>query len=117
MGASHAAAQKGVSPNARYSRAAPATAAAMRPARVSNRRFMRGTSIVYVCCGVWQDNGLSQMKFIRFEYRQQRHVGVLTNNGIAPVQSIDPQIPNDLLAIIQTGAAAGIRVGDGIGTV
>jgi 2-keto-4-pentenoate hydratase/2-oxohepta-3-ene-1,7-dioic acid hydratase in catechol pathway len=57
------------------------------------------------------------MKFIRFEYRQERHVGVVTDRGIAPVQSINPKVPDDLLAIIQTGAGKELRNVSGVETV
>ena len=57
------------------------------------------------------------MKFIRFEYRQERHVGVVTNQGIAPVQAINPKVPDDLLAIIQTGAAVELRNVDCAATI
>src|SRR5271163_4742465 len=54
------------------------------------------------------------MKFIRFEYRGERHVGLVTDRGIVPVQAIHPQVPDDLLAIIQTGAAAKLRNGNSV---
>src|SRR5579862_1256910 len=57
------------------------------------------------------------MKFIRFEYRQERHVGILTERGIAPVQAINPRVPDDLLEIIQTGAASELRVANGVETI
>ena len=57
------------------------------------------------------------MKFIRFEYRLERHVGVVTDQGIAPVQAINPKVPDDLLAIIQTGAAVELRNVDGAATI
>jgi 2-keto-4-pentenoate hydratase/2-oxohepta-3-ene-1,7-dioic acid hydratase in catechol pathway len=57
------------------------------------------------------------MKFIRFEYRQARHVGIVTERGIAPVQAINPRVPDDLLAIIQTGAAGELHVANGVETI
>jgi 2-keto-4-pentenoate hydratase/2-oxohepta-3-ene-1,7-dioic acid hydratase in catechol pathway len=51
------------------------------------------------------------VKFIRFKYDSRCHVGVVTAHGIAPVELIDAKrgthTPNDLLAIIQTGAHLG----------
>lgn len=53
----------------------------------------------------------SIVKFIRFDHRNQRHTGVVTERGIAPIQLINArhglQTPNDLLAIIQTAAHVG----------
>src|ERR1700722_15019772 len=55
---------------------------------------------------LWQDPGYGKimtylnMKFIRFEYRQEKHVGVLTDQGIAPVQAINPRVPDNLLELI-----------------
>jgi 2-keto-4-pentenoate hydratase/2-oxohepta-3-ene-1,7-dioic acid hydratase in catechol pathway len=57
------------------------------------------------------------MKFIRFDYQSETHVGVLTERGIAPVQVINPKVPDDLLAIIQTGAADELRDVEGAETV
>src|SRR5580698_2664930 len=58
------------------------------------------------------------MKFIRFDYQNQRHVGVITPQGIAPVEAINAKlglrVPNDLLAIIQTEAATQLRGFDGV---
>lgn len=51
------------------------------------------------------------MKFIRFDYENRRHVGVVTERGIAPIELINARrglkTPDDLLAIIQTGAQVG----------
>jgi 2-keto-4-pentenoate hydratase/2-oxohepta-3-ene-1,7-dioic acid hydratase in catechol pathway len=58
------------------------------------------------------------MKFIRFDYQNQRDIGIVTDRGIAPVGEINArlglQLPNDLLAIIQTSAHQQI---DNIGNV
>jgi 2-keto-4-pentenoate hydratase/2-oxohepta-3-ene-1,7-dioic acid hydratase in catechol pathway len=51
------------------------------------------------------------VKFIRFDHRNQRHTGVVTKSGIAPIELINARhglkTPDDLLAIIQTGAKVG----------
>ena len=51
------------------------------------------------------------MKFIRFDYQNRRHVGVVTARGIASIELINAKhglrTPDDLLAIIQTGAHVG----------
>lgn len=51
------------------------------------------------------------MKFIRFDFETRRHTGVVTERGIAPIESINARrglrTPDDLLAIIQTGAQVG----------
>ena len=61
------------------------------------------------------------MKLIRFRYQQQTHTGVLTPEGIAPVAEINArkgtQAPDDLLAIIQRGAAAQLRDVAGVPTL
>src|SRR5271170_253503 len=61
------------------------------------------------------------MKFIRFEHQNQRHAGVLTADGIAPVEAVNAtlglHVPNDLLAIIQTGAAAQLGDLTGVETI
>ena len=53
----------------------------------------------------------SIVKFIRFDHRNQRHTGVVTERGIAPIQLINArhglQTPDDLLAIIQTARMCG----------
>ena len=47
------------------------------------------------------------MKLLRFSYHGQAHAGVVTPNGIVPVTEINAKlgstIPNDLLAIIESG--------------
>jgi 2-keto-4-pentenoate hydratase/2-oxohepta-3-ene-1,7-dioic acid hydratase in catechol pathway len=58
------------------------------------------------------------MKFIRFDYQNQRHVGVITPGGIAPVEEINAKlglrVPNDLLEIIRTEASSELRGFDGV---
>lgn len=55
------------------------------------------------------------MKFIRFEYRNRPHVGVLASGGIAPIPWINAKhgldTPDDLLEIIRTGAHVGNPAG------
>jgi 2-keto-4-pentenoate hydratase/2-oxohepta-3-ene-1,7-dioic acid hydratase in catechol pathway len=62
------------------------------------------------------------MKFVRFEYANRGpHVGVLTDGGIAPIEAINARhglhIPDDLLAIIQTGAARQMKDFAGVETI
>lgn len=61
------------------------------------------------------------MKFIRFDYRSERHVGLLTPNGVTPIDVLNQRyglhVPNDLLAIIQTGAAEQLRGVDGVESI
>lgn len=61
------------------------------------------------------------MKFVRFEYENQRHAGVITDRGVAPVEAFNAKrglrVPNDLLAIIQTGAAEEFDDFDGVETI
>jgi 2-keto-4-pentenoate hydratase/2-oxohepta-3-ene-1,7-dioic acid hydratase in catechol pathway len=61
------------------------------------------------------------MKFIRFDFENRRHVGVVTESGIAPIESINAlrglRVPNDLLAIIQTRAAEELIDLDGVETI
>jgi 2-keto-4-pentenoate hydratase/2-oxohepta-3-ene-1,7-dioic acid hydratase in catechol pathway len=62
------------------------------------------------------------MKFVRFEHANQGpHVGVLVDRGIAPIEAINAKhglhIPDDLLAIIQTGSAPGVRHVSGVETI
>lgn len=61
------------------------------------------------------------MKLIRFDYQNQRHSGVVTANGIAPIETINARqglrVPNDILAIIQTEAQRQIGPLDGIETI
>ena len=51
------------------------------------------------------------MKLIRFDFENRRRTGVVTDRGIAPIESINARrglrTPDDLLAIIQTGAQVG----------
>jgi 2-keto-4-pentenoate hydratase/2-oxohepta-3-ene-1,7-dioic acid hydratase in catechol pathway len=58
------------------------------------------------------------MKFIRFDYQGQRHTGLVTPQGIAPVAAINEKrglhVPNDLFGIIQTGTANQLRDFDGV---
>jgi len=53
------------------------------------------------------------MKLIRFSYHNKLHAGVLAAGGIAPVEEINAKlgvhVPNDILAIIQTGTAEELR--------
>lgn len=61
------------------------------------------------------------MKFIRFDYQNQRHVGVLTARGVAPIESVNAKyglcVPNDMLVIIQTGASEQLETLDGVETI
>jgi 2-keto-4-pentenoate hydratase/2-oxohepta-3-ene-1,7-dioic acid hydratase in catechol pathway len=61
------------------------------------------------------------MKFLTFDYRGERHCGVVTALGVAPVSEINAKLgtkaPDDLLSIIQTGAAAQLRSFDGVETI
>src|SRR5580704_5813594 len=61
------------------------------------------------------------MKFVRFEHENHRHVGVLTTGGIAPMEAVNARrgsrVPNDLLAIIQSGAVEQIDNLDGVETI
>ncbi len=61
------------------------------------------------------------MKLIRVEYQNQRHVGIVTQKGIVPVEAINAKqnrkVPNDLLAIIQGGGIADLGPLDGIETI
>jgi 2-keto-4-pentenoate hydratase/2-oxohepta-3-ene-1,7-dioic acid hydratase in catechol pathway len=58
------------------------------------------------------------MKFIRFDYQNKRHIGVITAGGIAPVEAINAKlglrVPNDLLEIIQTGTSEQLAGFDGV---
>lgn len=53
------------------------------------------------------------MKLIRFLHHGQVHAGVVTTNGIAPINEINAKfgskVPNDLLAIIQSGDLTPLR--------
>jgi 2-keto-4-pentenoate hydratase/2-oxohepta-3-ene-1,7-dioic acid hydratase in catechol pathway len=59
------------------------------------------------------------VKFIRFEYQNRPHAGVVVGSGIAPVELINAKrgtrTPDDLLAMIQTGAP--VANPDGIETI
>lgn len=61
------------------------------------------------------------MKLIRFEHSGAIHAGVLAGDGIAPVPEINARrgtrIPDDLLAIIQSGDIEPLRDLTGVGTV
>jgi 2-keto-4-pentenoate hydratase/2-oxohepta-3-ene-1,7-dioic acid hydratase in catechol pathway len=62
------------------------------------------------------------MKFVRFEHANRGpHVGVLTDRGVAPIEAINARhglhIPDDLLAIIQTGVAPGVSHVTGVETI
>lgn len=62
------------------------------------------------------------MKFIRFEYANSKHVGVVEGEGVAPVEEINAKrgtrIPNDLLAIVDLdGAAAALGDLRGVATI
>jgi 2-keto-4-pentenoate hydratase/2-oxohepta-3-ene-1,7-dioic acid hydratase in catechol pathway len=58
------------------------------------------------------------MKLIRFEYRGKRQCGVLLGGQIAPVSEINARrgahVPNDLLAIIQSGDLEPLRTLGGV---
>ncbi len=58
------------------------------------------------------------MKLLRFKHHGQRHTGVLAAQGVVAIEEINAKsgtrIPNDLLAIIQTGAQQQIGNLDGI---
>jgi 2-keto-4-pentenoate hydratase/2-oxohepta-3-ene-1,7-dioic acid hydratase in catechol pathway len=57
------------------------------------------------------------MKLIRFEHNGTRHAGIVTGAGIVPVPEINARrgttIPDDLLAIIQSGALPALREAGG----
>jgi len=62
------------------------------------------------------------MKFIRFDSGDGKpHTGVINDRGIAPVELINAKyglrVPDDLLAIIQTGTAAQLRDTGGVETI
>ncbi len=60
------------------------------------------------------------MKLIRFEYQGTIHCGVVTGGGAVPVAEINARrgtkVPDDVLAIIQQGAAASLDA-TGIGAI
>ena len=53
------------------------------------------------------------MKLLRFSYQGQAHAGVVTTKGIVPVTEINAKlgskIPNDLLAIIESGDLTALK--------
>ncbi len=61
------------------------------------------------------------MKLIRFRYKGEKHAGVLTAQGVAPVTEINARhgthVPNDLLAIIQSGDLEPLRNLDHVAAV
>lgn len=61
------------------------------------------------------------MKFVRFEYEDRRHAGVLTDRGVVLIEAVNARrglhVPNDLLAIIQTGSAEQLDDLDGVETI
>jgi 2-keto-4-pentenoate hydratase/2-oxohepta-3-ene-1,7-dioic acid hydratase in catechol pathway len=61
------------------------------------------------------------MKFLRFDYHQERHLGVITDGGVAPIEEINARlglrVPDDLLAVIQSGAAGQLRDLGGVPTI
>jgi 2-keto-4-pentenoate hydratase/2-oxohepta-3-ene-1,7-dioic acid hydratase in catechol pathway len=58
------------------------------------------------------------MKLVRFQYKNSRHVGVVTPLGILPIPEINARrgtlVPDDLLEIIQTGTLDQLRDTDGV---
>lgn len=44
------------------------------------------------------------MKLLRFKHNGRAHAGLLSANGVVPIQAIDPSLPDDLLEIIRTRA-------------
>jgi 2-keto-4-pentenoate hydratase/2-oxohepta-3-ene-1,7-dioic acid hydratase in catechol pathway len=61
------------------------------------------------------------MKFLTFSYKGERHCGVVTSRGVAPVSEINNRLgvkaPDDLLSIIQTGAVEQLRGFEGVETI
>jgi 2-keto-4-pentenoate hydratase/2-oxohepta-3-ene-1,7-dioic acid hydratase in catechol pathway len=61
------------------------------------------------------------MKFLTFSYKGERHSGVVTPRGVAPISEINSRLgvtaPDDLLSLIQTGAAEQLRGFDGVETI
>lgn len=61
------------------------------------------------------------MKFIRFDYRNGRHSGVVTAAGVVPIEEINARqglhLPDDLLAVIQTSAQREIGALDGLDAI
>src|SRR5579884_234879 len=78
----------------------------------ARRQFDKESSKAAIVC---------KMKLIRFEYQNQKHAGVVTPRGIAPVETINARlglrVPDDVLAIIQTGAQREIGTLEGIETI
>jgi len=61
------------------------------------------------------------VKLIRFSYEGQVHAGAITTAGIVPVEAINAKlglrVPNDILAMIQTGTAGQLRGFEGVETI
>lgn len=61
------------------------------------------------------------MKLLRFDYGSERHTGVLTPLGVAPVPAINARlgtrVPDDLLQIIETGTSDQLKIFDGVETI
>ena len=61
------------------------------------------------------------MKLIRFEYRGKDHAGVVRGDAVAPVPEINARrgahVPDDLLAIIQSGDLEPLRILGGVPTI
>lgn len=61
------------------------------------------------------------MKLIRFEFEGRKHSGVVVNGAIAPVTEVNARrgtfVPDDLLAIIQTGDLEPLRDLRGVETI
>jgi len=61
------------------------------------------------------------MKLIRFDSQDQTHTGIVTSRGIAAVDAVNQKfglsIPDDLLAVIQSGAQEQIPPLDGVETI
>jgi 2-keto-4-pentenoate hydratase/2-oxohepta-3-ene-1,7-dioic acid hydratase in catechol pathway len=61
------------------------------------------------------------MKFIRFDHAGARHVGIINGPRIAPIEAVNAKrgtrIPDDLLKIIETGAAGELRDLDGVESI
>ncbi len=61
------------------------------------------------------------MKLVRFQYKNGRHVGIVTPLGVVPVSEINAKrgtrVPDDLLAIIQAGTADQLRDTSGVDAI
>src|SRR6476620_6555469 len=61
------------------------------------------------------------MKLIRFEYKGQKHAGVLTGAGVAAIPEINARrgthIPDDLLSLIESGDLEPLRDLDAVTTI